>query len=72
MSFIKLDVHHQKFADELYDIESKIISKLDSFIVDGSNRWLAIGKTDLEKAFMSLRKGVTEKFKDANAPITNK
>ncbi len=71
MSFIKLDETHQKQADTLYAIELHVIQIIDAIEMTGKNRWVSIGRTDIEKGFMALRKGITEKFKDQNASITN-
>ena len=63
MSFVKLDDHHQNLADSLYGIEELIIKLIDSIEINGHNHWFSIGRTDIEKGFMSLRKGLTERFK---------
>ena len=64
MSFVKLDDHHQQLAESLYEIEELIIKSIDSIEIQGQNRWLSIGRTDIEKGFMALRKGLTERFKE--------
>jgi len=66
MSFIKLDEKHQKEADALYDLEKTIIKFIDCLELMGKHRWISIGRTDIEKGFMALRKGVVEKFKESN------
>lgn len=64
MSFLKLDGLYVEADKSLRDIESIIIRKIDN-IEDsfGKDRWFSIGRTDIEKGFMALRKGVTEKNK---------
>jgi hypothetical protein len=64
MSFIKLDENHQKLADVFYQYEESIIKSLDAVQQGINNRWLSIGRTDIEKGFMCLRKGITERFKE--------
>jgi hypothetical protein len=62
MSFVKLDQEHQEMADDLYESERKILFSIDSmssWLLPSSARWVAIGKTDIEKGFMALRKAVT-------------
>jgi len=71
MSFIKLDTTHQKQADALCEVEQLVIKLVDSIEFNGArgfciDRWLSVGRTDIEKGFMALRKGVTEKFKESN------
>jgi hypothetical protein len=70
VSFIKLDEKHQKDVDNLYELESMFIKTVDMYeIARGKNRWLSIGRTDIEKGFMALRKGIVEQFKESlNAP----
>jgi hypothetical protein len=50
-------------VDELFDAEKNILNQITSMsnwlLGTSTHRWLAIGKTDIEKGFMSLRKGVT-------------
>jgi hypothetical protein len=71
MSFIKLDETHQMQADGLYELEVSVLHLIDMIEVTGRDRWLSIGRTDIEKGFMALRKGITEKFKAKNASLTN-
>lgn len=63
MSFIKLDDHFQKQADALYEVELSIIKLIDVIELNGKERWLSIGRTNIEQGFMALRKGVTEVYK---------
>ncbi len=72
MSFVKLDETHQMQADGLYELEVSVLQLINAIELTGTHRWLSIGRTDIEKGFMSLRKGITEKFKAKNASITNK
>jgi hypothetical protein len=66
MSFIKLDETHQMQADALYEIEVSVIKLVDAIELTGKDRWLSVGRTDIEKGFMALRKGITERFKNSN------
>jgi hypothetical protein len=66
MAFIKLDAAHQEQVDALYGVELAIIKLVDGIELKGRNRWLSIGRTDIEKGFMSLRKGITERFKESS------
>lgn len=63
MSFIKLDDHHQKQADALYEVELSVIQLIDAIELNEKHRWLSIGRTNIEQGFMALRKGVTEAYK---------
>lgn len=72
MSFIKLDEAHQNQADALYEVEISVIKLIDAIEFTVDNRWLSIGRTNIELGFMALRKGIIEKFKDKNASISNK
>ena len=67
MSFVKLDQSSQMQADALDEVELVVLKLIDSIGLTGHNRWLSVGRTNIELGFMSLRKGVTEKFKDKNA-----
>jgi hypothetical protein len=61
MSFIKLDKYHQPFADLSYKNQEAVIAGID-FIekMMGENRWFLIGRTDIERGFMAIRKGITQ------------
>lgn len=62
MSFVKLDEAHQTQADALYEVELSIIKLIDAIELNGKDRWLSIGGTQIELGFMSLRKGIVQKF----------
>jgi hypothetical protein len=65
MSFVKLPANRQRQADISYDLENqviKLIHELDKLY--GKHRWFSIGRTDIEKGLMALRKGITESFKE--------
>jgi len=65
MSFLKLDDDHQKSATEMYERENELLTIIDALEgLHGKNRWFSIGRTDIEKGFMALRKGITEAYKD--------
>jgi hypothetical protein len=64
MSFVKLDDAHQKQADALYEVEKTIINLIDALELTGKHRWISIGRTDIEKGFMALRKGITERCRE--------
>ncbi len=65
MSFIKLDEKHQVCADKTYFFEKQTISLINELEkVVGKNRWLSIGRTDIEKGFMALHKGIAESYKE--------
>jgi hypothetical protein len=66
MVFIKLDAAHQEQLDALYEVELAIMKLVIGIELRGQNRWLSIGRTDIEKGFMSLRKGITERFKESS------
>lgn len=62
MSFLKLDNEHQECTNELYQSEKIILNQIESmskWLLLPSSRWVAIGRTDIEKGFMALRKAVT-------------
>lgn len=64
MSFEKLAERHQKIMfSETYDFEGEIIQLINGIEKSsGKNRWLSIGRTDIEKGFMALRKGIAESY----------
>jgi hypothetical protein len=67
IKYVKLDEENQKMADALYDTEQATLKLIDCIELTGKNRWFSIGRTDVEKGFMGLRKGITERFKELHA-----
>ncbi len=64
MSFVKLDNERQQIADDFYKVENEIIITIDNIKltlfepIAESTRWLLIGRTDIQKGFMALRKAI--------------
>jgi hypothetical protein len=61
MSYLKLDDDYQRHANYSYEFEEEIIAFIDSLESRfGKDRWLSIGRTNIEQGFMALRKGLVE------------
>ncbi len=64
MSFVKLDNERQQIVDDFTKVEYEILSTIDNIMLTlfepraESSRWLSIGKTDIQKGFMALRKAI--------------
>jgi len=70
MSFIKLDKEHQDLADTIYKMENQVIELINAFEgLIGKDRWFSIGRTDIEKGFMALRKGIKERYKCSQTDV---
>lgn len=59
----KQEERRKKVTDVLYTIEQEVIKFIETIEYGGNERWVSIGKTDIQKGFMALRKGVAEKYK---------
>jgi hypothetical protein len=67
MSYVKLDEKYQDEADESCQLESNLMKYFDdlydSFDSDEAKRWLSIGRTDMEKGLMCLRRAIALQMK---------
>jgi hypothetical protein len=54
-----LPEHIHKKIIEITRLEHEILQSIDNLEIDHDKRWLAIGKTDIEKGFMAIRRAIS-------------
>lgn len=63
MPIVERPTYHDTMTQQVDELEKQVLGKLDDFarmsepgMLDG--RWMAVGRTDLEKGFMAIRRSI--------------